>query len=71
MTKFQPGDDAVIDFDGVEVPAEVIRQSNGWVMAIAAIDGDQDWGSIGPRLDPRSTICVPESRVKHAEKTSE
>lgn len=65
--KFQPGDDVLIDFKGVEdVPGEVIRQSNGWVMAIAAIDSTQDWGSIGTRLDPRSTICVPESRVKHA-----
>jgi len=71
VTKFQPGQDCLIDFDGVEVTAEVIRQSNGWVMAIAAIDSDQDWGSIGPRLDPHSTICVPENRVRTAETTTE
>ena len=67
--KFQPGDDVLVDFKGVEdVPGEVIRQSNGWVMLIAAIDGTHDWGNIGPRLDPQSTICVPEGRVKPAPK---
>ena len=71
MTKFQPKDDCIIDFDGVEVPAEVISQSNGWVMVTAAIDGNQDWGSIGPNLDPRSTICVPEKRVKRADTNTE
>jgi len=63
--KFLPGEDVIIDFDGMEVSAEVIRQSNGWVMVTAAIDGTHDWGSIGARLDPRSTICVPDSRVRH------
>ena len=71
MTKFHPGQDCLIDFKGVEVQAQVIRQSNGWVMAVAAIDGNEDWGSIGPRLDPHSTICVPENRVRPAETTTE
>jgi len=65
---FNPGDDVVIDFDGVDVSAVIMRQSNGWVMAVADIDGTHDWGNIGPRLDPRSTICVPEGRVKPAPK---
>jgi hypothetical protein len=67
VTKFQPGDDVIIDFKGVQVPGEVMRQSNGWVMAIVAIDPETDWGSEGPRLDPRSTICVPDGRVRHTE----
>jgi hypothetical protein len=67
VTKFQPGDDCIINFKGVDVPGEVIRELNGWVMAVVAIDGTEDWGSEGPDLDPRSTICVPESRVRHAE----
>ena len=66
MTKFKPGDDIVVDFKGVEVPGEVKSESNGWVMAVVAIDPEADWGSDGPRLDPRSTICVPLSRVRHA-----
>jgi hypothetical protein len=67
--KFRPGDDVLVDFKGVEdVPGEVIRQSNGWVMLIAEIDGTHDWGSVESRLDPRSTICVPEARVKPAPK---
>ena len=67
MTKFQPGDDVIIDFKGVDVPGEVMRQSNGWVMALVHIDPETDWGQVGPQLDPRSTVCVPEKRVKHAE----
>ena len=67
MTKFSEGDDIIIDFKGVEVPGEVIRESNGWVMAVVHIDPETDWGRVGPELDPRSTVCVPEKRVKHAE----
>ncbi len=67
MTKFSEGDDIVIDFKGVLVPGEVIRESNGWVMALVHIDPETDWGQVGPQLDPRSTVCVPEKRVKHAE----
>ena len=67
MTKFQPGDDVIIDFKGVDVPGEVMRQSNGWVMAVVTIDPEADWGSEGPRLDPQSTICVPDGRVRHTE----
>ena len=66
MTKFSEGDDIIIDFNGVEVPGEVIRESNGWVMALVHIDPETDWGQVGPQLDPRSTVCVPEKRVKHA-----
>jgi hypothetical protein len=71
VTKFQPGDDVIIDFKGVHVPGEVMRQSNGWVMAVVAIDPEADWGSEGPRLDPRSTICVPANRVKPADTHTE
>lgn len=67
MTKFHPGDDVIIDFKGVDVAGEVIRHSNGWVMAVVAIDGTEDWGDVGPRLDPRSTICVPDGRVRHTQ----
>ena len=49
------------------MPGEVIRESNGWVMALVHIDPETDWGQVGPQLDPRSTVCVPEKRVKHAE----
>ena len=67
MTKFSEGDDIIIDFKGVQVPGEVIRESTGWVMALVHIDPETDWGQVGPQLDPRSTVCVPEKRVKHAE----
>ena len=67
VTKFEAGEDVIIEFKGLEVHGEVIRQSNGWVMAVVAIDGTEDWGADAPRLDPRSTICVPDCRVRHTE----
>jgi hypothetical protein len=68
VTKFKPGDDVIVeDFKGViGIRAEVIHESHGWVMAVADLDPEADWGSEGPRLDPRSTICVPVSRVRPA-----
>jgi len=66
VTKFQPGQDIVVDFKGIDVPGEVIHESHGWVMALVDIDAETDWGSQGPNLDPRSTICVPLTRVRHA-----
>ena len=66
MTQFHPGDDIVVDFKGVDVPGEVIHESHGWVMALVDIDPETDWGSQGPNLDPRSTICVPLNRVRPA-----
>ena len=67
MTKFQHGQDIIVDFKGVDVPGEVIHEAHGWVMALVDIDPETDWGSQGPTLDPQSTICVPLSRVRHAE----
>ena len=71
MTKFSPGDDVIVDFKGVDVPGEVIHESHGWVMALVDIDPETDWGSEGPRLDPRSTICVQVSHVRPGEKNGE
>lgn len=67
MTKFNPGDDVIVDFGG-ECHGEVIRQSNGYVMAVIAVDPEADYGSVTARLDPHSTVCVPEGRVRLADK---
>lgn len=69
MTKFQPGDDVLVDFDGVQARGEVIRQTGGWVMATIEVDPLSDFGSITARLAPHSTVCVPETRVEHAAQT--
>lgn len=62
--KFNAGDDVTVDFDGSICPGTVMRHSNGYVMAVIAVDPETDHGSITARLDPHSTICVPEARVK-------
>lgn len=70
--KYDPGTEVMVDFCGREHVGEVIRESNGWVMCRIVVDDPQwDYGSIGPRLDPISTVCVPHSRVRHAELTCE
>jgi hypothetical protein len=67
MTKFSEGDDIIVDFGGLDHRAEVVRHSNGWVLAVIVIDPQWDYGRQGARLVPHSTVCVPEKRVKHAE----
>lgn len=66
MTKFTQGEDVLVDFQGREHQGEVIRQSLGYVMCMIAIDPSWDYGSQSPRLDPISTVCVPEKFVRHA-----
>jgi len=68
VTKFSPGDAVIVDFQGVECEGIVIRQSSitGFVMARIVVDGEVDFGSITPRMDPQSVVCVPESRVRAA-----
>ena len=68
MTNYAEGDDIVVNFGGCDHPAEVIRNSNGWVLAVMAIDPLWDYGKQSPRLVPHSTVCVPEQRVRHAKK---
>ena len=66
MTKFSVGDAVVVTFQGVECDGVVIRQSSitGFVMARIVVDGEMDFGSITPDMDPRSVVCVPEMRVR-------
>jgi hypothetical protein len=66
VTRFQPGDAVIVEFQGVECEGEVIRQSTttGYVMARITIpDVEVDFGSISPQLDPQPTVCVPECKV--------
>jgi hypothetical protein len=65
MTKYQPGDDIVLDFDGLEHNAEVLNHRNGWVTAMMRPDPQADYGSGTSRIDPTyQTVCVPEKRVR-------
>ena len=66
MTNYQAGDDVTVNFDGSICQGAVIRHSGGYVMAVIAIDPEFDHGSMTARLDPHSTVCVPEGQVRHA-----
>jgi hypothetical protein len=70
VTAYKPGDDVLVDFDGVEgCRGEVLRYSSGYVMAVIDLTGHEstDWkGVSGGRLDPQPTVCVPERHVRPA-----
>ena len=68
---FKHGDDVMISFDGLEHPGRVLTHAHGWVMAEIRVDDQADYGALSARLVPCSTVCVPESRVRHPDKTSE
>ena len=64
MSRFQRGDAVRVEFMDVDCEGIVLRHSSGYVMAQVLIpDVEVDFGSITARLDPRPTVCVPESRV--------
>lgn len=67
MTKFQPGDDVIVDFGGLEHPGEVLHQSSGYVMVKILSDPNADYGSISSMMDPEPTVAVKESKVRHAD----
>lgn len=66
--RFERGDDVIVEFGGLEHQGEVISQSAGYVMVKMIADPTADYGEITPRLDPEPTVCVKESRVRHADK---
>lgn len=67
MTRYQRGDQVIVEFMGVDCEGEVLRHTSGYVMAQVIIpDVELDFGSISPRLDPQPTVCVPEARVRAA-----
>lgn len=66
MTKFNAGEDVIVSFGGLDHPGEVIEQRGGYVMVRIQTDPVWDYGDISPRLDPEPTVCVKESRVRHA-----
>ena len=69
VTRYHPGDDVVVTFQGVEMQGEVIWQgaTSGYVMAVVINpDPELDMGSISAAFDPRPTVCVPASKIRLA-----
>jgi hypothetical protein len=59
--KFQPGQDVMVDVFGMEHHGEVLWQSRGWTMCVIATDPLAEYPAV---LDPRTTVCVPDARVR-------
>ena len=66
MSKFAPGDDVIVEFDGLEHRGEIKSHTNGWCVARIAIDPLADYGGVTPALAVRSLVCVREAHVRHA-----
>lgn len=64
---FDPGQDVVVMFDGVECVGEVVHHKNGWVHAQVLIDPLVDMGSVTARLCPVSEVMVRDSQVRPIE----
>jgi hypothetical protein len=63
---FKKGDDVIVTFDGEDLPGEVMNQSGDYVMCRVLVDPVTDWGNLGPRLSPESTVCVKSASVRLA-----
>lgn len=63
MTQYSVGQDVIVTFDGVEHQGHIEKIETGWIHCRITI-GDDDYGSITPRLSPQSTVCVRESDVR-------
>ena len=67
-----PGDDVIVDFDGVEHVGTVIaHRSNGWIQVRIITDPHQNYGgTVVPPLRPQpplSEVIVRETRVRRVE----
>lgn len=62
---YQPGDDVIVNFDGIEHAGEVERvEPHGFIRCRIAIESGGDYGNITPRLAPQSTVCVRNGDVR-------
>jgi hypothetical protein len=67
-SNYKPGDDIVVNFDGIESAGVVERiERNGFIRARIVIDHQADYGSITARLAPHSTVCVRETDVRKSD----
>ncbi|OHU51492.1 hypothetical protein BKG82_23125 [Mycobacteroides chelonae] len=61
---FKPGDDVIVDFEGLEHNGHVERADSGWILCTIETDWAYDYGSITARMGPHQTVCVPQARVR-------
>jgi hypothetical protein len=65
VNEFKPGDDVIVEFDGLEHQGQVEKPvGQGWIRCKIRIDPLADYGSITPRLGVTSIVCVRVSDVR-------
>ncbi|WPH57633.1 hypothetical protein [Mycobacterium phage WXIN] len=63
----KPGDDAIIDFEGIDHLGHIDSIEKGWARCTMSIDPYLDYGSGTERLAPHQTVMVPLGRVRPRE----
>lgn len=61
---YEPGQDVLVTFDGVECPGEVLEHTRGRVQARITIDPVTDHGDVTPMLGVQSIVNVRETDVR-------
>ena len=68
MSDFEPNQDVIVEFDGLEHRGIVEQKmGKGWVRCKIRIDPLADYGSITARMGVTSVVCVREQDVRHAD----
>lgn len=69
---FEPGDDIIVEWDGVEFPGEYVGIGpSGFVTAVITVhDPELDVASEPHNLVPQPTVCVREQHVRRAERVA-
>lgn len=67
MMRYSPGQDVIVDFDGIEHRGEVIDHRRGDVLCIISVDMSADYGRVSAMLSPQQTVCVAEVKVRPAD----
>lgn len=60
----KPGDDVIVEFEGLEHRGHVEKVERGWVFCTIDIDPLADYGAITSRLSPRQTVAVKSTKVR-------
>lgn len=63
MTKYHPGQDVQIEFDGLIHRGVIIDHRGGYCMATMEVDALADYGQGSAMMGPQQTVCVPERNV--------
>ncbi|AEJ94153.1 hypothetical protein THIBAULT_55 [Mycobacterium phage Thibault] len=60
----KPGDDVIVEFEGLEHRGHVEKVERGWVFCTIKVDPEADYGAITSRMSPYQTVAVKSAKVR-------